>query len=80
MEDKEDYIVHLRNFKKALDDSLKLEKVHEKIKFNHKDYLKTYIDLNTALWKIQIVSLKKKLQANKTLIFGKAGENVQKFK
>ena len=43
------YVLHIRNFKKALNYELILEKVHRAIKFNQKNWLKPYIFMNTEL-------------------------------
>ena len=43
------YVLHIRNFKKALNYGLILEKVHRAIKFNQKNWLKPYIFMNTEL-------------------------------
>ena len=49
--DKNDYIVHIRSLKQALDHMLILKKVHRVIQFNQKAWLKEYIDMNTELRK-----------------------------
>ena len=41
--DKEEYVMHI----KALNHGLVLNKVHRRIQFNQKDWLKLYIDMNT---------------------------------
>ena len=46
---KNEYVIHIRNLKQALDHGLILKKVHRVIKFNQKDKLKSYIDMNTKL-------------------------------
>ena len=45
--DKEDYVVHIRTLKGALNQRFALKKVHRIIKFNQKTWLKPYIDMNT---------------------------------
>ena len=47
--DKIEYIVHIRNLKQALNHGLVLKNVHRVIKFNQKDWLKPYIEMNTKL-------------------------------
>ena len=45
------YIIHIRNLKHALNHGLVLKKNHKVIKFNQKDWLKSYINMNTDLSK-----------------------------
>ena len=47
--DKENYVVHIRALKKALNHGLILQKVHRVIQFNEKAWLKPYIGMNTKL-------------------------------
>ena len=49
--DKNDYVVHIRSLKQALDHGLILKKVHKVIQFNQEAWLKEYIDTNTELRK-----------------------------
>ena len=57
--DKEEYVILIRNLKQALNRRLILKKVHRVIKFNKKAWLKSYIDINTELKKMQQMILKK---------------------
>ena len=52
-------VIHIRNLKQALNHGLVLKKVHRVIKFNQKDCLKPYIDMNTELRKNEKIILKK---------------------
>ena len=45
--DKNDYVVHIRSLKQALDHGLILKKVHRVIQFSQEAWLKEYIDMNT---------------------------------
>ena len=47
--DKNEYVIHIRNLKQALNHGLIMIKVHRVIKFNQKDWLKPDIDMNTKL-------------------------------
>ena len=51
LHDNEEYILHIRNFKKALNYKLVFEKVHRVIKFKQKSWSKQHIDKNTDLRK-----------------------------
>ena len=49
---KKKYVVHINSLKQALNDGLKLKKIHRVIEFNQKACLKPYIDMNTELRKV----------------------------
>ena len=51
LNDKYEYVIHIRNLKQALNDGLVLKKVHRVIKFNPKAELKTYIKMNIEIKK-----------------------------
>ena len=51
LDDKTEYIIHIRNLKQALNHRLVLKKVHRVIKFNQNAWLKPYIDKKTGLRK-----------------------------
>ena len=44
---KTEYVIHIKNLKQALNHEIILKEVHRVIKFNQKDWLKPYIDMNT---------------------------------
>ena len=46
LHDKNEYVIHIRNLKQALNHGLILKKTHKTIKFNQKAWLKAYIDLH----------------------------------
>ena len=47
--DKNEYVIHIKYLKQALNHGIILEKFHRVIKFNQKDRLKSYTDMNTKL-------------------------------
>ena len=49
--DKTEYVIHIRNLKRAVNHGLVFKKVHRIIKFNQKAWLKSYIDMNANLRK-----------------------------
>ena len=49
IEDKEKYIVNISALKQALNNGLKLKKIHRIIQFDQKAWLKPYIEMNTKL-------------------------------
>ena len=49
LRDKTEYVIHIRNFKQALNHGLVLKKVHRVIKFNQNAWQKPCIDMNTDL-------------------------------
>ena len=49
--DKNNYVVHIRSLKQALNHGLLLKKVHRVIQFNQEVWSKEYIDMNTQLRK-----------------------------
>ena len=51
MQNKENYVIHIRALKQALNNGLILKKDHSVIKFNQEAWLKPYIDKNTKLRK-----------------------------
>ena len=49
LHDKNEYFIHIRNLKQALNHGLVLKKVRRVIKVNQNAWLKPYIDMNTNL-------------------------------
>ena len=78
---KENYVVHMRALKQALNHGLMLKKVHRVIQFNQEASLKKYIDMNTKLRTEAKNDFEEdvfKLMDNS--IFGKTMENARKHR
>ena len=76
--DKENYVVHIRALKQALNHRLILKNVQRVIQFNQEVWLKPYIDMNTKLRTEAKNDFEKdffKLMNN--AVFGKTVENVR---
>ena len=52
LHNKKKYVVHIKSLKQALNNRLKLKRVHRIIEFSQKAWLKPYIDMNTELRKL----------------------------
>ena len=76
--DETEYVIHIRNLKKALNNGLVLEKVYRVIKSNQNAWLKPHIDMNTDLKKIIFKKHFFKLINN--AILGKTMKNVRKHR
>ena len=78
---KTEYVRHTRNLKQVLNHGLILNKVHTIIKFNQKDWLKSYIHMNSELRQKAENNFEKdffKLMNN--VVFGKTMENGRKYR
>ena len=81
LNDKENYVVHIRALNEALNHGLKLKKVYKVIGFYQEAWLKPYIDMNTELRKKGKNNFEQdffKLKNN--AVFGKPMENVRKHR
>ena len=81
VQDKENYAVHIRALKQALNHILKLKKVHSVIQFNQETWLKPFINMNTELRREAKNEFEKDLfKLMNNAVFGKTMENVRKYR
>ena len=81
LDDKRNYVVHIKVLNQALSHGLILEKVHRVINFDQRAWLKPYIDFNTQLRTQAKNDFEKdffKLMNN--VVFSKMMENIRKHK
>ena len=81
LNDRTDYVIHIKNLKQELNHGLILKKVHRVIKFNQKAWLKPYIDVNSKLRQKEKTNFGKYFfNLMKNAVFGKNMEKVRKRK
>ena len=79
--DKQNYVVHIRALKEALNHGLKLKKVQKVIGVCQEAWFKPYIDMNTELRKKAENNFEKDFfKLTKNALFGKTMENVRKHR
>ena len=73
------YVINIRNLKQALNQGLVLKKVYKFNKFNV--WLKSYMDINTKLWKNSSIDFEKGFfEPMRYTAFWKTMENVRKHR
>ena len=78
---KKKYVADINALKQALNHGLKLKKIHRVIKFNQKEWLKPYIDMNIELRKAAKNDFEKNLfKLMHNLVFGKTMEIIRKHR
>ena len=81
LQDKTEYVTHIRNLKEALHHGLVLKSVHRAISFNQDERLKPYIKLNSKLRAEAKNEFKKDfLKLMNNTVFGKTMENQRKYR
>ena len=81
LQNKKQYVVHIKSLKQALNNGLKLKKTHKIIEFNQNAWLKPYIDMNTELRKLAKDDFEKDLfKLMNNAVFGKTMENIRKHR
>lgn len=81
LRDKKRYVIHYRNLYQALQHGIILQKIHRIIEFRQSDWLKKYIDKNTAMRQAATNEFDKdKYKLANNAVFGKCMEAVEKRK
>ena len=79
LNNKEKYVIHYRTLMLCLDLGMKLKKIHNGIKFEEKDWMKSYIDKNTKLRTLATNDFEKDFfKLGNNSIFGKTSEDETK--
>lgn len=78
LHDKNNYVIHYRNLQLYLSLGLQLKKVHKVLKFRQKNFISSYIDLNTKMReKAKDKFTQDLLKLFNNAIFGKSCQNVR---
>ena len=77
---KNNYVIHYRNLQQYLKFGMKLKKIHRKLKFKQKDWMKPYTDFNTKKRKDATNEADKSLfKLLNNAVYGKTIENKRKI-
>ena len=77
---KNNYVIHYRNLQQYLKFGMKLKKIHRKLKFKQKDWMKPYTDFNTKKRKDATNEADKRLfKLLNNAVYGKTIENKRKI-
>ena len=81
LEDKSEYVVHVKSLQQALNHGLILKKVHRVISLNQDEWLKPYLEMNNKLRKKAKSDFEKNFfELMNNSVLGKTMENVRKYK
>ena len=79
LHNKKKHIVHIKSLKQALNNGLKLKRVHRIIELSQKAWLKSFIDMNAELRKLAKDDFEKDLfKLMNNAVFEKTMENIRK--
>ena len=79
-QDKQRYVVHLKNLQFYLEQGMELKKVHRVLQFKQSDFMSSYIGFNTEMRKKAKNTFEKDLfKLMNNSVFGKTMENVRGY-
>ena len=74
--DKNNYVIHYRNFQQCLELVLKFKKIHRLLQFKENDWMKTYIDFNRKQRTESNNESDKNFKLMNNAVYGKNVENM----
>ena len=75
---KNNYVIHYRNFQQCLELGMKLKKILKILKFKQKNWMKLYIDFNTQKRKETTNEADNHFKLLNNAVYGKTMENMRK--